>query len=281
MSASQSASTEARELVPIERPSLTAIVTPLVDAATARVAIQQYEELKSAIVRETDKQIFYRKVRKGDKWLSEPQVFLKKSFWRRLATYFGLSLELVREEKIVDAQTAVIGYRVMYRAVAPNGRSMESDGMCVADEKSGELKTEHTTRATAHTRAKNRAISDLVGGGEVSAEELEGSASRQIVAPSNAAKTTWGSLRKRALAVNITTQGEWEDTVCQVTGKNDATAMTTRDLAKVEAYVANRERQKTAPQIVDGSLAADRTDDSETDENEYDLEQLDVPEVTP
>ena len=31
---------------------------------------------------------------------------------------------------------------------------------------------EHDVYATAHTRAKNRAISDLVGGGEVSAEEM-------------------------------------------------------------------------------------------------------------
>jgi hypothetical protein len=34
-------------------------------------------------------------------------------------------------------------------------------------------KPEHDILAIAHTRAKNRAISDLIGLGEVSAEELE------------------------------------------------------------------------------------------------------------
>ena len=32
---------------------------------------------------------------------------------------------------------------------------------------------ENDVRGTAHTRAKNRAISDLIGAGEVSAEEID------------------------------------------------------------------------------------------------------------
>lgn len=132
------------------------LVTPLVDPADAAAAIARYEELKKAIVRPDDKQII------------SGREFLKKSFWRRVATCFGLSLELVSEERLIlDGKLA---YRVMYRASAPNGRWMDGDGMCTQGEK-GQM-IEHNIRAIAHTRAKNRAISDLVGGGEVSAEEM-------------------------------------------------------------------------------------------------------------
>ena len=141
------------------------LVTPLVDPATAQAAIAQYEALKTAIVRPDDKQNI------------NGREFLKKSFWRRVATCFGLSLALVSEERIVlDGKLA---YRVMYRASAPNGRWMDGDGMCMQGEK-GQM-IEHNIRAIAHTRAKNRAISDLVGGGEVSAEEMPDEEPRQPV----------------------------------------------------------------------------------------------------
>lgn len=150
------------DLVPYEAPSAPAFLLPLGDIAGAKNAIAQYEKLKTAIVVDSDKQII------------SGRTYLKKSFWRRVAFCFGLSLELVREERLLldDGVTASkLAYRVTYRAVAPNGRSMDGDGMCVFGEKSG-LTIEHNIRAIAHTRAKNRAISDLVGGGEVSAEEM-------------------------------------------------------------------------------------------------------------
>ena len=132
------------------------MLRPLVDAETARQAIDQYEELKRAIVRPDDIQMI------------QGREFLKKPFWRRIATCFGLSVELVREERLLlDDKLA---YRVVYRAVAPNGRWMDGDGMFTYGEKGQTI--EHNIRAIAHTRAKNRAISDLVGGGEVSAEEM-------------------------------------------------------------------------------------------------------------
>jgi hypothetical protein len=102
------------------------------------------------------------------------------------------------------------GYLVTYRATAPNGRAATGDGSCFAVEKAGKFKcphpapgkragftlhypatacpdfdaaygwrslpteaTEHNVRAHAHTRAYNRAVSNLVGFGEVSAEEAQ------------------------------------------------------------------------------------------------------------
>jgi hypothetical protein len=70
----------------------------------------------------------------------------------------------------------VIGYvvRVKARATAPNGRKSEEIGDCETSEltKKNMEPTIHNIETKAATRAINRAISNLVGGGEVSAEEF-------------------------------------------------------------------------------------------------------------
>ena len=151
---------ENRGLAVYQAPAQTpGFLLPLGSAQEARAAIQAYEALKSAIVQPDDVQVI------------QGRKFLKKSFWRRVAACFGLSLELVSEERLIlDGRLA---YRATYRAIAPNGRTMDSDGMCSTAEQGHGGWPEHNVRATAHTRAKNRAISDLVGGGEVSAEEMQ------------------------------------------------------------------------------------------------------------
>lgn len=137
-------------------PSRDMMVMPLTDPRAAHQAIEAYEQLKTAIVRPDDQVTV-----KG-------RTFLKKSFWRRVATCFGLDVHLLQETRVLS-ETGVLSYSVIYRAVAPNGRSMDGDGYCSSEEFGP---TEHNIRAKAHTRAKNRAISDLVGSGEVSADEL-------------------------------------------------------------------------------------------------------------
>ncbi len=151
------------------------LVSPLVDATAAKAAIHQYEALKAAIVRPDDVQMI------------QGRRFLKKAFWRRVATCFGLSLELVSQERGFDEQGHLF-YSVMYKAIAPNGRTMDADGYCSTAENGRDKWPEHNVRATAHTRAKNRAISDLVGGGEVSAEEMPDEEARP--APRPAARPT-------------------------------------------------------------------------------------------
>jgi hypothetical protein len=96
--------------------------------------------------------------------------FRKKMYWRAIARAFGLSLELLKEEKIEDG--ADWGYVVTYRACAAAGAFADGDGSCFASEKRSGNDSIHNVRSHAHTRAKNRAISDLVGFGEVSAEEM-------------------------------------------------------------------------------------------------------------
>lgn len=104
--------------------------------------------------------------------------FLKKSGWRKIARAFNLSLTKVSITVERDAEGNPVRAEAVFRALAPNGQVQDGDGYCSVDEPrfasaKGRQKIENDLRATATTRAKNRAISDLVGMGEVSAEEVD------------------------------------------------------------------------------------------------------------
>lgn len=98
--------------------------------------------------------------------------FRKKNYWRAIATAFNLSLELISERESANGDDW--GFLVTYRATASNGRYADGDGSCFASEKGQGQDSVHNVRAHASTRAVNRAISNLVGFGEVSAEEMIG-----------------------------------------------------------------------------------------------------------
>lgn len=125
---------------------------------------------------------------------------IMKSGWRKIATAFNLDVEVTGTERSEGED--IIRYKVVARATAPNGKTITSSALCASNEsnfmetleKGGDwyaddddvfkidgkyrrLKdksavNEHNLMTIAETRAKNRAISDLVGGGEVSAEEM-------------------------------------------------------------------------------------------------------------
>ena len=99
--------------------------------------------------------------------------FRKKGYWRAVAVAFNLTVEPVEERREVHGDAFV--YVVTYRASTASGRAAIGDGACGSDEKSrGRMRaTEHNVRSHAHTRAYNRAVSNLVGFGEVSAEEVD------------------------------------------------------------------------------------------------------------
>lgn len=162
------------QVVPINN----AIVMPAVSGEQAIAAWNQYQDLKKAIV---DKDV--------DVQLIEGKEFLKKSYWRKVATFFNLTVEVVEERHEQIGSTIV--WHFTCRAVAPNGRSAIGTGSCDAFEKASKKdgryvrwnkfskkwedatpNSIHNIRSTAETRAFNRAVSNLVGGGEVSAEEV-------------------------------------------------------------------------------------------------------------
>ena len=106
--------------------------------------------------------------------------FRKKAYWRAVATAFNVTYEPQMDEyfEIGDQHgDGDWGYRVTYKAWTPSGRISYGDGCVMASEKrrrDGSMvdATHHNVRAHAHTRAINRAVSNLVGFGEVSAEEM-------------------------------------------------------------------------------------------------------------
>ena len=145
------------------------LVKPVASIQDTRKVFQAFQQAKFGLLDEADIQ----KVYDGN--------FIKKSGWRKIAVFFGLSLQKLDEREIERDGERI--YAVTYRAIAPGGQFQDATGYCswneagpakrAAKSKEQKAKLEHDVRATAETRAKNRAISDLVGGGEVSAEEMK------------------------------------------------------------------------------------------------------------
>lgn len=94
--------------------------------------------------------------------------FLKKSGWRKFINAFGISIELISKEVYEAFNDKHAEVRV--RAIAPTGQIVEGLGIKSMSELY--TKTLHNLIANAWTRAVNRAVSDLVAFGEVSAEEV-------------------------------------------------------------------------------------------------------------
>jgi ssDNA-binding Zn-finger/Zn-ribbon topoisomerase 1 len=161
------------------------VVAPVVTPQQAKEAWNMFQATKKSLLEGSDYQSIITKSFRGGSWITEKKPFVKKSGWRKLATAFNLSDTVIKELRVhYDAMPYRSGkdaivmrpgfvWEMTVRAIAPNGRYAEGVGSCASNER-GFAHIEHDVRATAMTRAKNRAISDLIGGGEVSAEEMEG-----------------------------------------------------------------------------------------------------------
>jgi len=193
-------------LTPVVTPALVPPVDsplPVFSGEQMGKALAAYRDLQRALDREMPDQIMQ----------LDGRPFRKKGYWRAIATAFNLKLEPIEERREVSGQfedgRENFGYVVTYRAIASNGRSATGDGACFAVEKARRFRcphphskwpgktlhfpqttcpdfdphfqwralpeqaTEHNVRSHATTRATNRAISNLVAFGEVSAEEVE------------------------------------------------------------------------------------------------------------
>jgi uncharacterized protein (DUF3820 family) len=125
--------------------------------------------------------------------------FKKKSAWRKLARHFGISVT-------TDPTAAHIvhypgGEWVAYAhatAIAPWGQRYDDVGACGSDEESGRREITYADAiATAQTRAANRATSNLIAMGEVSADELserKGSTGRPPQSSGNAPRPAGGKV---------------------------------------------------------------------------------------
>lgn len=175
------------------RPVSQEVLVPL-DVGEQTAAMRTYQEGLRALLDETD-------------WQSSGRdKFVKKSGWRKIATWFNLSVEPISEHVERGEDGSPLRARVWVRAIAPNGRAMAGDGACSVEESrfakpGGRGKLENDILGTATTRAKNRAISDLVGMGAVSAEEVDGQGAAAAELPEWAAPASdqWMQATFRAL----------------------------------------------------------------------------------
>lgn len=105
----------------------------------------------------------------------------KRSGWAKLRRFYGISVRVLEEERMPFLEEWAPGEPFVYRFLVEGrlgNRVEHGDGACESTELEGSniAPSEHNVRAKALTRAKNRVTSDLIGGGEVSAEELENGA---------------------------------------------------------------------------------------------------------
>jgi hypothetical protein len=136
----------------------TSIVKPIVKIQDALNDLRSFEQMKSRLLSRQDYQPI------------QGKNFIKKSGWRKLALVFNISDEVVHSSRETRADGSFV-WTFRVRAIAPNGRYTESVASCDSKERKFSH-LEHDVLATAQTRAKSRAISDLIGAGEISAEEL-------------------------------------------------------------------------------------------------------------
>lgn len=136
-----------------------------VDVERALDDWKAYQELTEKLLDKSDYQTLPGK--KGAK----PTKFKKKSAWRKYRNAFKINTEIIDREILKDKQGRVQEATFIVRATSPRGDYTDAYGSCSRFEHPFS-KPNHDIPATAQTRATNRAISDLIGAGEVSAEEM-------------------------------------------------------------------------------------------------------------
>jgi len=101
------------------------------------------------------------------------RAFKKKSAWRKYARAFNITTEIIDKDIVkTDKSGAVKEASFIVRATLPTGRYADGWGNCSRQE-GNKAHPNHDIPATAMTRATNRAIADLIGAGEVTAEEIQ------------------------------------------------------------------------------------------------------------
>ena len=147
---------------------------PNVDIAKQQWKAYQILCSKDGILDEND----FQKIRVKDKdpetgqYVMVEREFKKKTAWQKLGRAFNVDTKIVEREFQRTKTGRINEAYYCVRASLPNGRSVESDALCSRAEKGKSKVSDHTIMATAKTRATNRAIGELIGAGEVSAEEI-------------------------------------------------------------------------------------------------------------
>ena len=136
-------------------------------AAISTVNVEQaleewnaYQKITELMLDETD----YQQI--------QGRAFKKKSAWRKYARAFNITTEIIDKDIVKTDKGAVKEASFIVSATLPTGRYADGWGNCSRQE-GNKAHPNHDIPATAMTRATNRAIADLIGAGEVTAEEIQ------------------------------------------------------------------------------------------------------------
>lgn len=219
------------------------MITPAGSIDQALEQFQLYQELKQKLGTPNDFQ------RIGEK--QHP----KKSFVRKVQRFFNISCEIRQDEPLRDENNVIIAWVAKARAIhLTTGAFQDADGSCSFSEKvaknpqqQAQMRTIHNIRAHAVTRAKNRAILDLVGFGEVSAEEINQSPNqsyqqtqRRKTVQAMASQKQLGfitSLLEKQHGFNET---QWRQLLYKHTNKRSRSELTKEDASKVIKILQER-----------------------------------------
>ncbi|MHC1587318.1 MAG: hypothetical protein ACXQTX_02400 [Candidatus Syntropharchaeia archaeon] len=164
-----------QEIVPAQQDFLAPVTT--IEKAVQTFGL--YEEAKKRILTDNDVIWIGKDGRPTEKGQGHPHI--KRSGWRKLARFFGLSCQILerRKEWAEDSEGRYYIWTYKVRASHPCGAYQDAEGVCTSRDPFFSKKhgrriepEEENIMMKAQTVAFNRAISDLLGSGEVSAEEV-------------------------------------------------------------------------------------------------------------
>ena len=160
----------------IKTPVETGLMTISNDVPNVDVALEQwnaYQKLCKGLLDDNDYQEIIVKEKDEDgNYVKVKRHFKKKSAWQKLSRAFNVETQISDRELLRTKTGKIKEAYYCVRATLPNGRSVESDALCSRGERGKEKVSDHTIMSTAKTRATNRAIAELIGACEVSAEEM-------------------------------------------------------------------------------------------------------------
>lgn len=140
----------------------------------ADVTVNNTVDIDKALSEWEAYQIFTKKLLNESDYINiKGKAFKKKSAWRKYARAFNINTEIIDKTITKTDKGRVVEAEFVVRATLPDGRHCDGWGSCSRFEHN-KNNPNHDIPATAMTRATNRAIADLIGAGEVSAEEVRG-----------------------------------------------------------------------------------------------------------
>lgn len=153
----------------------TGLVAPVCSVQESVQIFKEFEQAKKQILSGNDILWIGSDGRPAVEGEGSPHI--KRSGWRKLARFFGLSWDIEDIKKLTMEYGGYM-YKVRVKVWHPAGASVISEGIATSKDsfftKGGRKEAdEENVMMKAQTVAVNRAISDILGSGEVSGEERE------------------------------------------------------------------------------------------------------------